>query len=559
MPSIFGVAAEVLLWPWGIKRKRKLPPREGDGEAGHPEEDLAWEVDTVHFLSAVTGAALAWWLMSKLKASPLALSSASSASGSASMPRIALSEFLHMLRGGTVSAVTYMADRPPAGSLLVKTLPVAIAAAKPFLADHPSSSALAAGGCGAAAVAASRSPLVETLLLPGCHQGLFEELRARDILFECAEVAAESESDYGSSLSLLIDAGGLIASVAALFYLFKGTGQSFFSGKHLEDSATEGVERRPPVTFEDVAGMEGTKEELREVISYLRDPKSFYALGAIPPRGILLAGPSGTGKTLLARATAGEAGVTFLYASSASFVEVYVGQGAQRIRQFYEQARSCAPCIVFLDELDAVGASRQFTSSGGNQEYAQTLNQLLLELDGVESHCQPDSTGSSCVVTMAATNRYDALDDALVRPGRLDRIVLVALPNEMERKATLEIHGRKLHSEGLDFDHIARCTEDMSGADLANLLNEAALLAARRQADAVRMEHVNEVLRLPRPKQKQGPGAGAGSEAWLPSHNGAVDMTNAMNMVEFLAQTFAASTSSAVNQSPSVPVVTHLD
>jgi len=562
MPSIFGVAAEVLLWPWGIKRKRKLPPREGDGEAGTPEDDLAWEVDTVHFLSAVTGAALAWWVMAKLKATPLAVGQSTSSSVSAS-PRIALSEFLHLLRGGAVSAVTYVADRPPAGSLLVKTLPVAIAAAKPFLADCQaplaSSSAHAAGGFGAAAVAASGNRVVETLLLPGCHQGLFEELRAQDILFECAEVAAEAESDYGGSLSLLIDAGGLIASVAALLYLFKGTGQSLFTGKHLEDAAPDSADRRPPVTFDDVAGMEGTKEELREVISYLRDPKTFYALGAHPPCGILLAGPSGTGKTLLARATAGEAGVTFLYASSASFVEIYVGQGAQRIRQFYEQARSSAPCIVFLDELDAVGASRQFSASGGNQEYAQTLNQLLLELDGVESHCHADGSTSSCVVTMAATNRYDCLDDALVRPGRLDRIALVALPNEMERKATLEIHARKLHSEGLDFDYIARCTEGMSGADLANLLNEAALLAARRRADAVRMEHVNEVLRLPRPKQKQGPGSGDGSEAWLPSHNGAVDMTNAMNMVEFLAQTFAAGNSSTANQHPSGPVVTHLD
>merc|ERR1719453_908103 len=153
---------------------------------------------------------------------------------------------------------------------------------------------------------------------------------------------------------------------------------------------TAGGEGRPSVTFDDVAGLESTKEELQEVISYLRNPSEFYALGARPPRGILLAGPSGTGKTLLAKAVAGEAGVSFLYASSASFVEIYVGQGAQRIRQFFEQARAAVPCIVFLDELDAVGASRSYSNSGGNQEYAQTVNQLLLELDGVESSCHPD-------------------------------------------------------------------------------------------------------------------------------------------------------------------------
>jgi AAA+ superfamily predicted ATPase len=551
MPSIFGGVAEVLLWPWGIKRKRKLPPREalGDGEAGVPEDDVTWEVDTVHFLSAVTGAALAWWALSKLKATPLALaqSAPAPATDTTSAPRIALSEFLQLLRGGAVSAVTYVADQLPAGSLLVKTLPIAIAAAKPLLADRAAgtpSTAFATRGCGVAALATGRSPLVETLLLPGCHQGLFEELQARAILFECAEVAAENETDYGSSLSLLIDVGGLIASVAALLYLFRGQVGSSFTGKHLEEKEPDSADRRPQVTFEDVAGMESTKEELREVISYLRDPQSFYALGAHPPCGILLAGPSGTGKTLLARAVAGESGVTFLYASSASFVEIYVGQGAQRIRQFYEQARSCAPCIVFLDEIDALGASRQYTSSGGNQEYAQTLNQLLLELDGVESHSHPDGSqtgaASPCVITMAATNRYDCLDEALVRPGRLDRIVMVALPNQFERRATLEIHARRLRTEGLDFDDISKRTAGSSGADLANLLNEAALLAARRRAEAVRMEHVDAVLRQPRPQQNKGAGAGDGSETWRPSQNGAFDMTNAMNMVELLAQTFAA-------------------
>merc|ERR1719161_3177387 len=273
-------------------------------------------------------------------------------------------------------------------------------------------------------------------------------------------------------------------------------------GRQLEGN-TPDVDRRPAVTFDDVAGMESTKEELREVIAYLRDPSSFYALGAHPPAGILLAGPSGTGKTLLARAVAGEAGVAFLYASSAAFVEIYVGQGAQRIRQFYEQARSCAPCIVFLDELDAVGASRS-SLAGSNQEYAQTLNQLLVELDGIET--RGDEGGPApVVVTMAATNRYDCLDEALVRPGRLDRIVMVPVPKFEERLETLRIHSQKLRSEDLDFESIASRTEGSTGADLAHLLNEAALLAARKRADAVRMEHVEEVLANPRPKQSHTP------------------------------------------------------
>lgn len=560
MPSIFCVAAEVLLWPLGIKRKRHR--REGiESEAGIPEDDATWEVDTVHFISAVTGATLSWWALSRLKETPVASSATPGTVSSSAVPRIALSEFLQLLRSGAVTAVTYMADRPPAGSLLVKAaLPVAVAAAKPLLAT----ATLPEAAKMPVATMAAGSQLVETLLLPGCHQGLFEELRGRDIMFECAEVAAEAaEGDISSNLSLLIDAGGLIASVAALLYLFRGSGQGLFTGKHLEDSALDSVDRRPPVTFEDVAGMENTKEELREVISYLKDPKSFYALGARPPSGILLAGPSGTGKTLLARAVAGEAGVTFLYASSAAFVEIYVGQGAQRVRQFFEQARSCAPCIVFLDELDSVGASRQSMASGGNQEYAQTLNQLLLELDGVESNCGPE--GHS-VVTMAATNRYDCLDEALVRPGRLDRIVIVGLPNAMERRATLEIHARKLRTEGLNFEDLARRTEGSSGADLANLLNEAALLAARRRADAVRMEHLEEVLRQPRPQQNaRGTESAQAAGSWLPSRDGAADMSNAVNLAEFLAQTFtvASALSTAGQQGTDArstePVVTPLD
>ncbi|CAE7667687.1 ftsH [Symbiodinium pilosum] len=436
--------------------------RDQDGEGSD------WEVDPTQLVAAVSGASLAYWAWGRMRSQAPHSPGTPSLEAPPSVTRIPLSEFLSLLRDGAVTAVSYLADRPPAGALLLK-------AAVPTLATIASQS----GKPLAAPARAEQS--METLLLPGSHQGVFEELRSRsDVKFECREMPAGSDSEM-NRLSLLIDLGGLVASLGALWYMLRSNGQTF-TAKHLEENRD--FNRRPAVTFEDVAGMEVTKEELQEVIAYLRDPNRFYALGARPPRGILLAGPSGTGKTLMARAVAGEAGVPFLYASSASFVEIFVGQGAQRIRQFFEQARACAPCIVFLDELDAVGSSRQMSASGGggNQEYAQTLNQLLLELDGVESN----AAGAPVVVTIAATNRYHCLDEALVRPGRLDRIVMVNLPNHSERVATLQIHAAKLKTENLDLNLLARRTEGMSGADLANLLNEAALLAARRRADAVR-------------------------------------------------------------------------
>lgn len=518
MRTVFNVVTEAILWPFGIRRKR-CAPREHDKDNGEseplPEDGEGWEVHKINLFGAIMGTFLAWWALRGLKALPSTPTTAAPNNGVVSpvvntLPRIPLSEFLRLLRTGAVTAVTYMADRPPAGSLVVKAmLPVAIAHASP-LAIVSGSGFATPPSCPSSA---------ETLLLPGCHQSLFEELRKTEgVRIECADVSGDAEPLI-NKMSFLLDASCLLASVAALVYLLRGSGQGFFSGRDLGDAMPD-KDQRPVVTFEDVAGMENTKEELNEVIGFLRHPKSFYALGAHPPRGILLTGPSGTGKTLLARAVAGEAGVPFLYSSSAAFVEIYVGQGAQRIRQFFEQARSCAPCIVFLDELDAVGAARTMVATGGNQEYAQTLNQLLLELDGIESHSPAIEGGVQkppVVVTMAATNRYDCLDEALVRPGRLDRIVMVGLPNLAERMATLKIHARKLNTENLDFEALARRTEGRSGADLANLLNEAALLAARRRADAVRMEHLFEVLGNPRPVQRsQATFANQGEGSWLP-------------------------------------------
>eukprot|EP00927_Polykrikos_kofoidii_P065227 TRINITY_DN61010_c0_g1_i1.p1 TRINITY_DN61010_c0_g1~~TRINITY_DN61010_c0_g1_i1.p1 ORF type:complete len:590 (+),score=93.41 TRINITY_DN61010_c0_g1_i1:98-1867(+) len=505
MRSSFAKAVEAVLRPFGIRRASRGARRDtgtaGDHENNQLQDDAGgWEVDPIQFVGATTGALLGWWAIRcwtsggrNTPALTVDRTPGGDGAGSKAMSvataiqKLPLSEFLKLLRTGTVTAVTYLADRRPAGALLVQT--TATSAERSSLG---ASTSFAATPCVA---------ISETLLLPGCHASLFEELRAcKGLHFECCEVPAD---DSDMSLSLLFDAGGLLVSIAALVYMLRGSGQGgFFTGRNLEDQAKEDTQQTG-VTFADVAGMEETKNELREVISFLRNPQSFYALGARPPRGILLTGPSGTGKTLLARAVAGEAKVPFLYASSAAFVEIYVGQGAQRLRKFFENARSCAPCIAFLDEIDAVGASRHEASAGGNQEYAQTVNQLLLELDGIESYGEAGTSSHRTVVTMAATNRYDFLDDALVRPGRLDRIVLVSLPTFTERVATLQIHARRLRTEdSLNFEEIARRTEGSSGADLANLLNEAALLAARQGSDAVTAKHIDGVLQKPRLKQR---------------------------------------------------------
>jgi cell division protease FtsH len=236
---------------------------------------------------------------------------------------------------------------------------------------------------------------------------------------------------------------------------------------------TQVIDAERPVTrFTDVAGYPAVKAEIGEVVDYLRDPARYHAAGARGPRGVLMAGPPGTGKTLLARAVAGEAHVPFLSISGSSFVEMFVGVGAARVRDLFEQARTRAPAIVFIDEIDALGARRDVGGFGGNDEREQTLNQLLAEMDGFDQ--------SSEVVVLAATNRPDALDAALRRPGRFDREVLVPLPNRAERSDILAAHSRgKARGPDVDFDQIAAATPGFSGADLANLVNEAALRAVR--------------------------------------------------------------------------------
>ena len=241
----------------------------------------------------------------------------------------------------------------------------------------------------------------------------------------------------------------------------------------------------PKVTFADVAGADEAKEELQEIIGFLKDPQRFTRLGGRLPKGVLLVGPPGTGKTLLARAVAGEAGRPFFSMSGSDFVEMFVGVGASRVRDLFEQGKAHAPCIIFIDEIDAVGRHRGAGLGGGHDEREQTLNQLLVEMDGFESN--------EGVILIAATNRPDVLDPALLRPGRFDRQVVVDLPDLRGREEILRVHLRKVPvSDDVDMSVIARGTPGMSGADLANLVNEAALLAARRSHDRVMLTDLEE-------------------------------------------------------------------
>jgi cell division protease FtsH len=238
------------------------------------------------------------------------------------------------------------------------------------------------------------------------------------------------------------------------------------------------VEKDTKVTFADVAGVDEAKFELQEVVSFLKDPKSYGRLGAHVPKGILLVGPPGTGKTLLARAVAGEAGVAFFSISGSEFVEMFVGVGAARVRDLFEQARKAAPCIIFIDELDALGRSRSIGAFGGYDEKEQTLNQLLAELDGFDP--------SAGVILLAATNRPEILDPALLRAGRFDRQVLVDRPDKNGRIAILKVHVRKIRvGNDVDLEKVAALTPGFTGADIANLVNEAAIAATRRNADEV--------------------------------------------------------------------------
>jgi cell division protease FtsH len=303
-----------------------------------------------------------------------------------------------------------------------------------------------------------------------------------DIAVQPSREPAAWQQAVGSLIFPLLLLGGL-------FFLLRraqgGGGNPAMSfGK---SKARVQMEPQTQVTFGDVAGIEGAKLELTEVVDFLKNPDRFTAVGAKIPKGVLLVGPPGTGKTLLAKAVAGEAGVPFFSISGSEFVEMFVGVGASRVRDLFENAKKNSPCIVFIDEIDAVGRQRGAGLGGGNDEREQTLNQLLTEMDGFE--------GNTGIIIVAATNRPDVLDAALMRPGRFDRQVVVDRPDYSGRLQILGVHARgKTLAKDVDLDKVARRTPGFTGADLANLLNEAAILAARRQLTEISMDEVNDAI-----------------------------------------------------------------
>ncbi|MGE5456092.1 MAG: ATP-dependent zinc metalloprotease FtsH [Ignavibacteriales bacterium] len=311
---------------------------------------------------------------------------------------------------------------------------------------------------------------------------------------------AVSDPESGALLLFLVNVLPLVFLVGIAFFFISrqmgGANKSMDFGK----SRARLNEQNKKVTFESVAGLEEEKEEVAELIDFLKNPKRFQRLGARIPKGVLLVGPPGTGKTLLARAVAGEANVPFYYISGSEFVELFVGVGASRVRDMFKQAKQSAPCLIFIDEIDAVGRQRGAGLGGGHDEREQTLNQLLTEMDGFGTN--------EGIIIIAATNRPDVLDPALLRPGRFDRQVTVNLPDIKGREEILGVHAKgKTFSKGVKLENIARRTVGFSGADLENLLNEAALLAVRRDKPHITMTEIDEahdrVLMGPAKKSKK--------------------------------------------------------
>jgi cell division protease FtsH len=299
-------------------------------------------------------------------------------------------------------------------------------------------------------------------------------------------VSARPEEEKFSWFSIFISWFPIIFLVGVWIFFMRqmqgGGGKAMQFGKSRAKLLTESQGK---VTFEDVAGIEEAKEELEEIINFLKEPKKFTKLGGRIPKGVLLMGPPGTGKTLLARAIAGEAGVPFFSISGSDFVEMFVGVGASRVRDLFVQGKKSAPCIIFIDEIDAVGRHRGAGLGGGHDEREQTLNQLLVEMDGFESN--------EGVILIAATNRPDVLDPALLRPGRFDRQVVVPRPDVKGREAILKVHTKKIPlGSNIDLAVIARGTPGFSGADLSNVVNEAALLAARKEKSVVDMQDFDD-------------------------------------------------------------------
>ncbi|MDR2844622.1 MAG: ATP-dependent zinc metalloprotease FtsH [Puniceicoccales bacterium] len=307
------------------------------------------------------------------------------------------------------------------------------------------------------------------------------------VLREKVEVSRFRELSASTNLSiLLINLPMLLIGGLFLFFTFRFFKNANRGAMSFAKSRAKLLSRdKERATFKDVAGCDEAKEEVQEIVEFLRDPKKFQKIGGRIPKGILLVGPPGTGKTLLARAVAGEADVPFFTISGSDFVEMFVGVGAARVRDMFEQARKSAPCIVFIDEIDAVGRQRGAGVGGGHDEREQTLNSLLVEMDGFEGH--------EGIIIIAATNRPDVLDSALMRPGRFDRQVYVDLPDIHGREEILKVHAKRIKLSAVaDLERVARSTAGFSGADLANLLNEAALLAARKNRKEVETIEIEE-------------------------------------------------------------------
>ncbi len=322
--------------------------------------------------------------------------------------------------------------------------------------------------------------------LPANSPELIAKLRDADVNFDYHPAGNE-----GAVWGLLGNLIFPVILIGALFFLFRrsnnmpgGPGQAMSFGK---SKAKFQMEAKTGIMFDDVAGIDEAKEELQEVVTFLKQPERFTAVGAKIPKGVLLVGPPGTGKTLLAKAIAGEAGVPFFSISGSEFVEMFVGVGASRVRDLFKKAKENAPCLIFIDEIDAVGRQRGAGIGGGNDEREQTLNQLLTEMDGFE--------GNTGIIIIAATNRADVLDSALMRPGRFDRQVMVDNPDIKGRLEILEVHSRnKKIAPEVSLDAVARRTPGFSGADLANLLNEAAILTARRRKEAITIHEIDDAV-----------------------------------------------------------------
>lgn len=320
------------------------------------------------------------------------------------------------------------------------------------------------------------------------HPELFERIREQNRAAETIELDVQPTSDPSAAFGMAANLLLILLLIGGLMMIVKRSAQAGNQAMSFGKSkARFQMEAKTGVMFDDVAGIQEAKEELQEVVTFLKKPERFTAIGAKIPKGVLLIGPPGTGKTLLAKAIAGEAGVPFFSISGSEFVEMFVGVGASRVRDLFKKAKENSPCIVFIDEIDAVGRQRGAGIGGGNDEREQTLNQLLTEMDGFE--------GNSGIIIIAATNRPDVLDQALLRPGRFDRQVMVDLPSYNGRLGILQVHARnKKLDPNVSIEAIARRTPGFSGADLANLLNEAAILTARRRKEEIGPLEIDDAI-----------------------------------------------------------------